>query len=179
VAGDALLALEMNGAPIPAPFGGPLRLVMPGWYGMASVKWLARIEAVTAPFSGLYQTEKYTYGKGVPVTNIRIKSMFTSLPGDLRAGAMARLSGLAWGSEDVARVEVSTGGEWEEARLVGPVLPHAWRRFELRWTPPAPGRYLLRCRATDARGETQPERPQWNPDGYGANGVQAVAVIVR
>jgi DMSO/TMAO reductase YedYZ molybdopterin-dependent catalytic subunit len=178
VALDALLALEMNGAPIPPVFGGPLRLVVPDWYGVASVKWLARIEAVTSPFSGRFQTEHYLYGKGAPVTRIRIKSMFTSLPEGLRAGAPARLTGLAWGGQGVARVEVSTGGPWEEARLLGPVLPHAWRRFELRWTPPAPGRYRLRCRATDAGGETQPAIPRWNEGGYGANGVQEVAVVV-
>jgi DMSO/TMAO reductase YedYZ molybdopterin-dependent catalytic subunit len=179
IAPDALLALEMNGAPIPPVFGGPLRLVVPDWYGMASVKWLSRIEAVTTPFSGRYQTENYVYGKGAPVTRVRIKSMFTSLPEELREGAPARLTGLAWGGQGVARVEVSAGGAWEEARLVGPELPYAWRRFELHWTPPAAGRYLLRCRATDASGGTQPETPQWNERGYGANGVQRRSLIVR
>jgi DMSO/TMAO reductase YedYZ molybdopterin-dependent catalytic subunit len=179
VAQGAMLALEMNGSPIPPVFGGPLRLVVPDWYGMASVKWLARIEAVTAPFSGRFQTEHYLYGKGAPVTRIRIKSMFTSLPEELREGAPARLTGLAWGGQGVARVEVSTGGPWEEARLLGPELPHAWRRFELRWTPPTAGRYLLRCRATDAQGEAQPETPQWNERGYGANGVHRRSLIVR
>jgi DMSO/TMAO reductase YedYZ molybdopterin-dependent catalytic subunit len=173
-----LLAFEMNGAPIPPQFGGPLRLVVPDWYGMASVKWLARIEAVETPFSGKFQTEKYVYAPGVPVTRVRVKSMFTSVP-ELRAGTAARLVGLAWGGEGLARVEVGNGPVWHEARLVGPSLPHAWRRFELHFTPRVKGPSVLRCRAIDARGETQPDRPQRNKGGYGANGVQKVTVMVR
>ena len=167
-----LLAWEMNGAPIPPRFGGPLRLIVPGWYGMASVKWLARIEAVEEPFDGRFQTEKYVYAAGDPVTRIRVKSMFTEV-------APPRIVGLAWGGEGVTQVSVQIEGRWREARLVGPALPHAWRRFELQWTPPRPGRYALRCRATDARGETQPESPRWNRLGYGANGVQEMIALVE
>ena len=174
-----LLAWEMNGEPIPPRFGGPLRLVVPGWYGMASVKWVARIEAVARPFAGTFQTERYVYGPGQPVTRLRVKSMFTGVPSPLRAGLPARLTGLAWGGEGVARVEVAVMGEWREARLVGPVLPQAWRRFELHWTPPAPGSWQLSCRAADGRGETQPAIPEWNPRGYGVNGVQTIEVEVE
>jgi DMSO/TMAO reductase YedYZ molybdopterin-dependent catalytic subunit len=177
---STLLAWEMNGAPIPSLFGGPLRLVVPGWYGMASVKWLAKIEAVETPFAGQFQAKKYVYAPGAPVTKMRIKSMFTSLPAELCAGVPARISGLAWGGEGVARVQVFAAARWHEARLLGPALPHAWRRFELVWTPPPqPGRYLLRCRAIDACGEKQPAEPQWNEGGYGANGVQRLGVLVR
>ena len=177
---STLLAWEMNGAPIPPRFGGPLRLVVPGWYGMASVKWLAKIEAVETPFAGQFQTRKYVYAPGAPVTKMRIKSMFTSLPAELRAGVQARIGGLAWGGEGVARVQVFAAARWHEARLLGPALPHAWRRFEIVWTPPLErGRYLLRCRATDACGEKQPSEPQWNEGGYGANGVQQLGVVVR
>ena len=174
-----LVAWEMNGTPIPARFGGPLRLVVPGWYGMASVKWLARIEAVTEPFRGHFQAERYVYGPSVPVTRIRVKSMFTDVPEAPRAGLPTRVTGLAWGGEGVARVEVGIDGEWNEARLVGPILPHAWRRFELHWTPPAPGRYRLCCRALGAHGETQPRNPLWNPLGYGANGIETRDVVAR
>jgi DMSO/TMAO reductase YedYZ molybdopterin-dependent catalytic subunit len=173
-----LVAFEMNGAPVPPQFGGPLRLVVPGWYGMASVKWLARIEAVETPFSGEFQTEKYLYGPGAPVSRIRIKSMFTAVPETLRAGEPVRIGGLAWGGEGVARVDVFAGGVWREARLVGPALPHAWRRFEVSWTPRAAGPTLLRCRATDTRGVAQPELPDWNPGGYGANAIEQRAVTV-
>jgi DMSO/TMAO reductase YedYZ molybdopterin-dependent catalytic subunit len=177
---STLLAWEMNGAPIPPRFGGPLRLVVPGWYGMASVKWLAKIEAVETPFAGQFQTRKYVYAPGVPVTKMRIKSMFTSLPAELRAGVPARICGLAWGGEGVARVQVFAAARWHEARLLGPALPHAWRRFELVWTPRSErGRYLLRCRAIDASGEKQPAEPRWNEGGYGANGVERLGVEVR
>ena len=176
---DTLLALEMNGEPIPPRFGGPVRLIVPGWYGMASVKWLARIEAVKTPFSGQFQTEKYLYAPNTPVTRMRIKSRFAPLPRGLRAGRPCRLGILAWGGDEVARVEVFTGAAWAEARMLGPVLPYAWRRFELRWTPPHPGRYTLRCRATDVRGISQPDEPEWNPAGYGANGIQSIDVEVE
>src|SRR5438067_11346236 len=159
---DTLIAWEMNAEPIPARFGGPLRLVVPGWYGMASVKWLARIEAVQRPFEGEFQTEKYVYAPGDPVTRLRVKSMFTGLEDRVRAGARIILSGLAWSGDGVAGVDVEIDGQRHAARLVGPALPHAWRRFELRWTPKAPGRYVLACRATDLRGNTQPDEPEWN-----------------
>ncbi|MFN2548662.1 MAG: molybdopterin-dependent oxidoreductase [Myxococcales bacterium] len=173
---STMVALEMNGAPIPPQFGGPVRLIVPGWYGMASVKWLARIEAVERPFSGRFQSEKYVYARGAPVTTIRIKSMFTGLPRAVRAGSVVRLTGLAWGADGVDQVEVAIDGEWRPARLVGPILRHAWRRFEAQWTPATAGRYLIACRATDARGAAQPDEPSWNEGGYGANGIQEVAI---
>lgn len=174
---STLLALEMNGEPIPPVFGGPLRLIVPGWYGMASVKWLARIDAVDRPFVGKYQSEKYVYGPGAPVTAMRIKSMFTDVPQVVRTGSVTRLTGLAWGGEGVERVDVAIDGVWQPARLVGPVLRHAWRRFELQWTPDAARRYVLACRATDSRGATQPDAPIWNAGGYGANAIRQVEVV--
>lgn len=170
-----LLALQMNGAPIPLEFGGPLRLIVPGWYGMASVKWLSRIEAVETPFQGEFQTGKYVYSPGVPVTTLRVKSMFTSIPA-LRAGWPARLAGLAWGADRIASVIIFAGGAWLPARLMGPLLPFAWRRFEVEWTPPVAGEYELRCGATTLSGETQPATPLWNEGGYGANGIQRLTV---
>lgn len=167
---STMLAYEMNGAPIPPVFGGPVRLIVPDWYGVASVKWLARVEALEEPFHGQYQTEKYVYGPAAPVARMRIKSMFTHV-------APGRIEGLAWGGQGVARVEVFADSAWREARLVGPVLPHAWRRWELLWTPPRPGEYELRCRATDAAGETQPDQTEWNPLGYGANAVQCARML--
>jgi DMSO/TMAO reductase YedYZ molybdopterin-dependent catalytic subunit len=177
--GATLVAFEMNEEPIPAAFGGPLRLIVPGWYGMASVKWLSRIEAVEAPFEGEFQTEKYVYAPGAPVTRIKVKSMFTDLPAEVPARVPLRITGLAWGGAGVARVQVSHGGEWKEARLVGPILPHAWRRFELQWTPNAPGRYPMKCRAGDASGEWQPDAPVWNEQGYGMNAVEEIELVAR
>jgi len=172
-----LLAYEMNGMPILAQFGGPMRLVVPDWYGMASVKWLARIEAVEKPFQGEYQTRRYVYAEGVPVTRIRIKSMFTDVPDLVPVGVPVRVIGLAWGGEGVRGVDVEIDGERHAARLVGPVLPHAWRRFELDWTPPARRRFVLACRATDTEGRSQPDDPEWNVLGYGNNAVQRVELV--
>ena len=173
---DTLLAWEMNAEPIPARFGGPLRLIVPGWYGMASVKWLVRIEAVDHPFEGEFQTEKYVYAPGNPVTRVRVKSMFTGLEERVRAGTRLRLSGLAWSGDGISGVDVEIDGKRHAARLMGPALPHAWRRFELRWTPKTPGRYLVACRATDLQGMTQPDEPEWNELGYGNNAVQRVSI---
>jgi DMSO/TMAO reductase YedYZ molybdopterin-dependent catalytic subunit len=181
---DTIVAWEMNGAPIPARFGGPLRLIVPGWYGMASVKWLARIEALVEPFSGEFQSEKYHYAAGEPVSQMRVKSLLTEpASGQVVAREPLVIRGFAWGGEGgIAGVQIAVGrtdDDWREARLVGPALPHAWRRFELAWTPPWAGRYLLRSRATDRSGATQPDTPQWNEGGYGANAVQQVAVTVK
>lgn len=177
--GSTLVALEMNGEPIPAIFGGPLRLIVSGWYGMASVKWLARVEAVETPFEGEFQTERYVYAPGAPVTSVKVKSMFTDLPAEVPARVPLRITGLAWGGAGIARVQVAAGAEWREARLVGPILPHAWRRFELQWTPPAPGRYLLKCRAADSSGEWQPDAPSWNEQGYGINAVEESGIVAQ
>jgi DMSO/TMAO reductase YedYZ molybdopterin-dependent catalytic subunit len=173
-----LLAFEMNGEPIPARFGGPIRLVVPGWYGMASVKWVGRIEAVEQPFQGEFQTRRYIYAPGEPVTRMRIKSVFAEIPHWVPSRIPLRISGVAWGGEGVARVDVEIDGERRRARLVGPALPYAWRRFELDWTPETPGRYALGCRATDTAGRPQPDEPESNPLGYAYNAVQRIAVTV-
>ena len=174
---STLLAYEMNGLPILRQFGGPLRLVVPGWYGMASVKWLERIEALEKPFHGEFQSRRYVYGPGQPVTRIRVKSMFTEIPDLVRTLTPVRLGGLAWSADGIRRVYVEIDGEPREARLVGPALPHAWRRFELDWIPEGPGRHLLTCRAVDELGRGQPDEAEWNPLGYGNNAVQRVEVI--
>ena len=184
---DTLLALEMNGEPLRAAHGAPVRLVVPGWYGMASVKWLARIEALAAPFRGYFQAERYVFLEqgqpAEPVTEMRVKSVFSSpAPGAAVDTAPLLVRGFAWsGSARIAKVEVAFagGGEWAPARLVGLEEWHAWRAWELRWTPPWRGRHVLRCRATDEAGNVQPDVPRWNALGYGANGVQSLTVEVR
>src|SRR5205823_8113243 len=112
------------------------------------------------------QTSRYIYAKGEQVMQVRVKSMFIE-PGFtsiVRRGAV-HVRGLAWAGRPLSRVEVAVGctdRDWREARLLGPALPHAWRRFELVWNVKAPGRYVLRCRATDISGESQPDSPEWN-----------------
>jgi len=184
---DTMVALRMNGEKLLPAHGAPLRLVVPGWYGMASVKWLANVEVVAEPFAGYFQAERYVYrepGKPpAPVAEMRVKAVFTSpLPGAKVAMGPALISGFAWsGGGRIAKVEVacSGGDDWVPARLIGEDEPYAWRAWELIWTPPWRGRHVLRCRATDEAGRTQPDLPRWNELGYGANGVQSLHVDVR
>jgi len=183
---DTVVALRMNGEPLLPPHGAPARLIVPGWYGMASVKWLARLELVAEPFAGYFQSERYVYRQpgqaATPVTDMRVKSVFTSpSPAVPVAMGPVRVGGFAWsGSARIARVEVKSGdgAGWVAARLTGDDEPYAWRAWESTWTPASRGRHVLRCRAADEAGNVQPDLPRWNELGYGANGVQTLVVEV-
>jgi DMSO/TMAO reductase YedYZ molybdopterin-dependent catalytic subunit len=189
--GDALVAWGMNGAALPPQHGAPLRLVVPGWYGMASVKWLERIEAVEAPFEGVQQKASYHFRghaaeQGVPCTRMRVNSLmappgipdFYSRRRLVDAGRI-EIFGRAWsGSAAVARVELGVDGKWSEARLEPAQGAHAWRGWRAEWRA-TPGEHELSCRATDAAGAAQPLAPQWDAGGFGNNAVQRVAVLVR
>ena len=185
---NTLLALEMNGEPIPATHGAPVRLVVPGWYGMASVKWVRTITALTEPFTGYFQRQRYRYeyenGQApVPVTAMRVKSRIISpAEGEEVPTGTVQVRGWAWsGAGEVSRVEVAVDGNspWQEARLLDPVSEHAWRPWEWEWDAAEPGRHALRCRATDAAGNVQPELATWNRHGYGNNAIRSVFVDVR
>ena len=182
---DVLLALDMNGEPIAPEHGAPARLVVPGWYGMASVKWVSRIDVLAEGFRGYFQTRRYVYQvrEGTtPVTRMRVKSTIVS-PRDDEIVARRRTTvwGWAWSGEgEITRVEVAVGGgdSWRDARLAPPASPHAWTRWELEWEPRDAGRTALRSRATDAAGNTQPDEAPFNLLGYGNNGVKTVVVDV-
>jgi sulfane dehydrogenase subunit SoxC len=188
---DVILAFRMNGQPIPPAHGFPVRLVVPGWYGMASVKWLTSIEAVTEPFEGFQQLTSYRYMRdetdvpGRPVSRIRPRALMVP-PGVPDFATRARLVepgrvqllGRGWsGAGPVQRVEVAVDGRWADAELHEPVGAHAWRGWSFAWEA-APGRHELRCRATDAAGETQPLEPVWNVQGMGNNVAQRLEVVV-
>ena len=183
---DTMLAYQLNGVPLPAAHGGPVRLLVPDWYGMASVKWLVRITAIEQPFAGYYQHERYVYDRPSqpvqPVQQMQVKSIITSpaLGATLAPGPQL-VSGLAWsGSGPIAAVEVSVdgAGAWQSATLVGAATPHTWQAWQFTTPELRPGRHALRCRATDAAGNTQPDLPPWNRLGYGNNAVQLVVVEV-
>src|SRR5712692_3087863 len=186
---EALLAFAMNGEPLPIQHGHPLRLVVPGWYGVSSVKWLTEIAAIDQPFGGYFQTEKYCYewnqaGEVVrePVTLQRVRALITEPgPDQEREQGELLVRGVAWsGAAPIARVEVSVGaGPWEGARLLGERQRHSWQWWELSTRVNRPGRTSLRARATDLAGRTQPEQPAWNRLGYGGNAIQEVSVCVR
>ncbi len=184
--GDALLALEMNGQPVPPEHGGPVRLIVPGWYGMASVKWLRRLEALTRPFSGYFQGERYVYvdpdGERRPVTRQRVKSLITSPAEGMQVGhGRVKVRGYAWsGDAPIASVEIAVGGgdRWQKARLLPAEGRYAWVPFEAEVELPERGRAVLRSRASDHSGATQPGVAEWNALGYGNNAVQAVLLHV-
>lgn len=187
-----VLAYALNGAPLPPQHGAPVRLVVPGWYGMASVKWLTSIEAVTEPFDGYQQATAYRWrtspdDAGTPMRELRVQSMlrppgvpdFATRRRFLVAGPTT-LSGRAWsGHGPVEHVEVSVDGgrRWEAATVEPPPDPHAWQAFSIAWDAPV-GRHQLCSRATDAAGHSQPLEPEWNLGGYGGNAVHRLDVEV-
>lgn len=178
---SVLLAYAMNGKPLPASHGFPLRAIVPGWYAVAGVKWLTEIEVTDGPFDGHYQVEQYVYDRDTPVSLMRVRSLITH-PEDgatVNVGELA-IAGLAWsGSGPVECVEVSVnGGAWVQASL-GASERYAWRRWELVTRVDRPGEVVVRSRASDAAGNVQPDRAEWNRLGYGNNSIQVVTVSAR
>ena len=190
---EVLLAYEMNGRPLEPQHGYPLRLIVPGWYGMTSVKWLDWIEAIDHRFDGYQMDHSYRYAQsaddlGEPVDRIQVRSLMVppGIPDFLtrrrlvRAGSVA-LIGRAWaGAQNVSQVEFSAdGGEhWSQVQLGERVSAFAWREWTFQWEA-KPGRYTLCVRATDSQGNAQPLEQPWNYWGMGNNMVHRVEVIVE
>jgi DMSO/TMAO reductase YedYZ molybdopterin-dependent catalytic subunit len=186
---EALLAYVMNGEALPIEHGYPLRLIVPGWYGVASVKWLAEIDVISETFRGHYQTEAYFFewqrgGQLVrePVSLQRVRSLITEPEPDteVERGELP-LRGVAWsGAAPIARVEVSIGGgPWQGARLTGEGKRHSWQGWEILARLDEPGPTVISARATDMAGRSQPDLPEWNRLGYGNNAIQEIRVNVR
>jgi len=178
LADDVLVAYAMNDAPIPPEHGAPLRLVVPTWYGMASVKWLTEIRALEAPFGGFYQRERYVVGDR-PLRTMRPRAVIVAPLATVTAGASTVVRGYAWsGHGPVARVELSLDGgrSWSDARLGPAISPAAWREWSSDWTPPR-GTHELIARAMDAAGEAQPESQRRDPLGYENNAAQPARVV--
>jgi DMSO/TMAO reductase YedYZ molybdopterin-dependent catalytic subunit len=166
--GDVLLAFGMNGKQLVPAHGFPVRLIVPGWYGMASVKWLKRITLADKPFNGYFQSLQYSYFERpdgnptlLPVTTISVKSaiMHPGLAEKVASAQPYEVRGIAWaGVNDIAAVEVSTnGGEtWNSAQLTGHAVRYSWRMWKFTWSAPSPGEHTLMARATDSKGNTQP-----------------------
>jgi sulfane dehydrogenase subunit SoxC len=189
---EVLLAYAINAQPLPPQHGFPLRLVVPGWYGMTHVKWLQSITVVDEPFRGYQQSVAYHVRQsqeetGEPVKRILPRSLmippgipdFPARQRFVEAGSCL-LEGRAWsGRGPIERVEVSVdGGEtWDDASLGERVSEFAWHGWTYRWEA-EPGEYELCCRATDAAGNTQPMSPEWNYDGFCNNAVQRVPATV-
>jgi DMSO/TMAO reductase YedYZ molybdopterin-dependent catalytic subunit len=188
---EVLLAYKMNGSPLPAAHGFPLRAVVAGWYGMASVKWLSRVVVTARPFNGYDQTIDYAVWDRhdgvpnlVPVTEIEVKaSIARPTAGEvLSAGKDYRVHGAAWGgTAEVTKVEVSTdgGGSWNGALLTGKSVPFSWRLWEYAWKAVPAGKHVLMARATDCRGRTQPLRRDPDRRSYVINHVVATPVEAK
>ena len=185
----ALLAYAMNGQPLPVRHGYPLRLVVPGWYAVASVKWLTDIRVVAEPFDGFFQAVHYVYdwdrgghGTPEPTREMQVRALITrpATGQELPAGVVI-VRGVAWsGAAPIARVEVSVaGGPWRKARLVGVPPAHGWQQWEYLASGLRPGEVAIRARAADLAGGVQPERPEWNRLGYGANFIHEIQVLAR
>ena len=164
---DTLLATHMNGESLEPEHGFPLRLFVPGWYGVASVKWLRRIEVLDRPYAGYFQTHKYTVQrktnrglKTIVVGPMAVKSEIIRPPeGSVLGVGVNRVFGVAWaGEEPVAAVEVSTdgGSSWSEAVLLGPHAPYSWTMWEYLWETGEPGSHTLLAKARSASGREQP-----------------------
>jgi DMSO/TMAO reductase YedYZ molybdopterin-dependent catalytic subunit len=190
---EVLLAYEINGQPLPPQHGFPLRLIVPGWYGMAHVKWLRGITVLEGGFEGYQQATAYHLrlsddDAGVPVTRMLPRALMVP-PGipdfasRLRFLAPSRqtLTGRAWsGYGEVTKVEVSVDGglTWDSASLGDGLSEYAWRPWTFEWDATAPGEHELCVRATDAAGNIQPAAQSWNREGVQNNAVQRVRVVI-
>src|SRR4051794_449785 len=178
---EVLLAWGLNDGPLPPQHGFPLRLVVPGWYGMTNVKWLARITVLDEPFTGYQNARGYRIRQdadedGSPVSRMAVRSLMVP-PGipdfatrrRFAASTEQTIEGRAWsGQGAVETVEFSAdgGATWQPADLAPAAGAHAWRRWSFRWRPQAAGDYELCCRATDSTGSQQPDAASWNLGGY-------------
>lgn len=188
---NILLAYKMNGADLSPSHGFPVRAIVPGWYGMASVKWLTRIVVTDKPFQGFFQTLQYSHWVRpngtltlLPVTEMHVKASIVSpmLDEAVPRNKSYKMLGLAWaGESDIAQVEVSTDGgqQWNKARLTGPSIRYAWRQWEYDWQVPAPGEYTLMARGTDAQGRMQPMERDKDRRSYEITHVLPIKVQVR
>jgi len=189
---EVLIAYQMNGRDLPLDHGYPVRAIVPGHYGMASVKWLTHVHAVREPFRGYWQTSDYGYWdylEGKPVRRalgeMQLKSeiarprVYETLP----PSRIYPVFGAAWAGEtDVIEIAVSTDGgkTWSEAQFLDPVRRYAWRRWKFDWlTPRKPGQYTLLARAKDAGGALQPDEHDRNYGTYVINHSLPIEVFVH
>src|SRR4029077_6964814 len=188
---DVLLAYRMNGNDVRPEHGFPVRAIVPGWYAMASIKWLQRIIVTDQPFAGYYQTLDYAYWKRQgdiaelsPIAELQVKAEIAKpAQGDkVPVNSTVRIHGAAWaGGEEIVRVEVSTdgGSTWKEATLLGDSKPNAWRFWEFNWkTPIASGKQTLIARGTASLGQTQPAHRRADRGTYMINHLLPIEVTV-
>jgi DMSO/TMAO reductase YedYZ molybdopterin-dependent catalytic subunit len=192
VARHTLIAYSMNGEDLSPEHGSPVRAIVPGQYGMASVKWLSEIRALTEPFCGYFQTTDYAYwGEDqsgnpdrIPLRELAVKSQIARPIIDevIAAGSQYRVLGAAWSDAQIVAVEFSgdDGETWHAAQFIDPPQPHVWRRWQFDWkVPTAAGGYTLKSRATDSDGKCQPDEHDKKFGSYRIHHVLPVKVLVR
>lgn len=187
MSGEVLLASTMNGAPLTAEHGYPLRVLVPRWYAVSSVKWLTEIRVLEEPFVGHFQTERYVYINDAiapdhsPVREMRVRAVIAEpADGDVVTAGRRVIRGIAWsGSAPIRTVEVSTDGSatWQAAELEAALSDAAPTPWSFAWDARS-GEYELLARATDATGSSQPMEPVFNQLGYGNNIVHTIEVSV-
>jgi DMSO/TMAO reductase YedYZ molybdopterin-dependent catalytic subunit len=189
LAPDTIIAFAYNGRPIPVRHGYPLRLIVPSWYAMASVKWLNRVTAISDSFEGPFQTLDYNYypdlktdiGK-YPVTRIRVNSLIQyPLDRSIIKTGIHQIEGIAWtGKGTISRVELSfdIGQTWMAATLRRPISRYSWTEWSFDWEAFKPGNYTILVRAYDSSGRVQPVEAKWNRSGYGYNAVSKATVRI-
>lgn len=189
---DVLLAYKMNDVDLPVENGFPVRAIVPGWYAVASIKWLQRIIVTDRPFNGYYQTLDYSFwtrrgdnAELIPLSEIQTKSEIVQpREGEVvSANSNVRVQGAAWTSDgEITKVEVSAdnGSSWKEAKLLGESKPNAWRLWEFNWkTPARSGKATLIARATDSKGRTQPVERDPDRGTYMINHLLPITVEIR
>jgi DMSO/TMAO reductase YedYZ molybdopterin-dependent catalytic subunit len=189
---NVLLAYKMNDVDLPPQHGFPLRAIVPGWYAMASIKWLQRIIVTDKPFMGYYQTLDYAFWRRrgdmaelVPLSELQLKAEIAQpVAGEIiPANTTVRVHGAAWtGDGEIAKVELSTNGgsTWNETKLIGESKPNAWRLWEFDWrTPAKSGPATLIARATDSKGRSQPAERDWDRGTYMINHLLPINVTIE
>jgi DMSO/TMAO reductase YedYZ molybdopterin-dependent catalytic subunit len=181
---DVLLAWEMNSEILPRNHGYPLRLIVPNWYGMASVKWLNQISLIDKPYDGFFQAGDYVYvdaegiPDGTPISQMLVRSLILN-PAEhsVAASGPLEVSGIAWSGEGrIIDVSIShdEGKNWISTNLEPPHGSYSWTRWNSNINIEHPGQITLLSRATDSAGNMQPSQPLWNRGGYGNNPVHQV-----
>lgn len=189
---DVLLAYKMNDVDLPPEHGFPVRAIVPGWYAVASIKWLQRVIVTDKPFNGYYQTLDYAFWRRrgdfadlVPLSEMEVKAEIAEAKeGEtVPVNSNVRVHGAAWtGNGEITKVELSTdgGSTWNTANLIGESKPNAWRLWEFNWqTPATPGKRTLIARATDSLGRTQPVLRDPDRGTYMINHLLPIEVEIR
>ena len=189
---DTLLAWEMNGRPLTADHGFPLRVIAPGWASDSWVKWLTRMELLDHDFDGFWMKTAYRHPAQhvapgtaidpkdmIPVTNLNVKSIIAH-PGEWAVPGVVTVQGVAWSNTSpVAKVEISAdaGKTWSAANFTGKATKYGFRKFGWAWKA-GEGQYTLMSRATNEAGQSQPLEPEWNPNGYLYNATAPMPVTI-